>query len=131
MPKLYSRFIKRYGLLIFSITNNIKLILILALLISLNICYAQSSINNYSFNYQNDYYYLTDANGKIMESIELFTYAEPFSEGLALVEKNLKFGFIDTTGNLILDYQFIDAGSFSNGLAYASVDTWRNQRQTH
>lgn len=82
---------------------------------------AQSPINDFSFDYQDGSYYLADSNGKIIKSIKSFTYAEPFSEGLALVEKNLRFDFIDTTGNRVLHYQFLDAGSFSNGLAYASL----------
>ncbi len=99
-----------------------KSLCFLVLLVSINsidVC-AQEPEAKYGFSFQSNYYFLTDANGNIRESIDPFTYAEPFSEGLALVEKNLAFGYIDTTGALVVDYQYYDAGSFNNGLAYAS-----------
>ncbi|MCL2249070.1 MAG: WG repeat-containing protein [Oscillospiraceae bacterium] len=49
---------------------------------------------------------------------EEFDDARPFSnEGYASVKKNGKWGFIDTTGELKIDYKFDDALSFSGHLA--------------
>lgn len=43
--------------------------------------------------------------------------ALPFSEGLAPVCKDDKWGFIDKTGKVVIDYQFDAAASFSDGMA--------------
>ena len=40
-----------------------------------------------------------------------------FQEGLARVLKNGEWGYIDSTGNLVISYQFEDASHFSNGTA--------------
>jgi hypothetical protein len=40
-----------------------------------------------------------------------------FSDGLCRVKSNDKIGFIDTFGRVVIDYQFIDAHDFSNGVA--------------
>ncbi|PKL01317.1 MAG: hypothetical protein CVV56_01585 [Tenericutes bacterium HGW-Tenericutes-1] len=48
-------------------------------------------------------------------SLESFSY---FQEGLARVVKNGKFGYIDKTGEIIIDFDYEDAGHFSQGLAY-------------
>ena len=41
-----------------------------------------------------------------------------FSEGLAAVQKDGKWGYIDTKGRLVIDYQFDSAAYFSEGLAF-------------
>jgi len=51
-----------------------------------------------------------------------YTFAEPFQEGLALVENNLKFGFINNKGQIVIELKYSDAGSFSEGLGYFSYD---------
>lgn len=71
-----------------------------------------------------------DSTGKILPI--RFEWAKPFSEGLALVrplkssqnEKsdNSKSGFINTKGELVIDYRFDDAEPFSEGLASACID---------
>lgn len=48
-------------------------------------------------------------------SLESFSF---FQEGLARVVKNGKFGYIDKTGEVIIDFDYEDAGHFSQGLAY-------------
>jgi hypothetical protein len=55
-----------------------------------------------------------------------FEDARPFSaEGYAAVRKNGKWGFIDTSGNLKIDYIFDDALSFGQHLAAVKVnDMW-------
>lgn len=46
----------------------------------------------------------------------------PFSEGLAAVKKNDKFGFINTQGELVIPCQYQYAGSFKEGLACVVKD---------
>ena len=48
--------------------------------------------------------------------------AGSFSEGLAAVEINGKWGFIDHTGKEIIPLKYDDAGSFSEGLAPVKLD---------
>lgn len=90
--------------------------------ITIHILNAQNSVSSHSFLYQNEYYYLTNRCGKVNEKIEPFTYADSFSEGVALVSESLLFGYIDTTGSKVIDCLFYDAGSFNGGLAYASLE---------
>jgi TonB family protein len=49
-----------------------------------------------------------------------YTYAEPFSEGFAVVEHSLRFGYINSLGEIEIPIQFYDAGEFSEGFAYVS-----------
>ena len=46
-----------------------------------------------------------------------FDIVLPFSEGLALVGKDLQFGYIDTTGKLVIPFQWEFAFHFIEGLA--------------
>lgn len=46
-----------------------------------------------------------------------YDYANYFSEGLANVRKNRKFGLMDKTGRLVIGLQYDDTSSFSEGLA--------------
>ncbi|WP_083631302.1 TonB family protein [Labilibacter marinus] len=82
----------------------------------------QLSAQKVDFKYKKGYYHLLTEKRKVNKSIEPFNYAEPFSEGLALVEKDLKFGFIDKTGKLVIPFKFTDAGSFKKGITYAAVN---------
>ncbi len=45
----------------------------------------------------------------------------PFSEGVAMVRMGEKAGFINKTGNFVIQPQFMDAGSFTEGLALVSA----------
>ena len=45
-----------------------------------------------------------------------------FSEGLAEVELNDKWGFIDTMGNVVIPLKYDNAGFFSEGLAGVELD---------
>jgi hypothetical protein len=48
-----------------------------------------------------------------------------FSEGLARVQVGEKWGFIDKTGNLVIQPQFDEASEFSEGLARVRIgDKW-------
>jgi len=45
----------------------------------------------------------------------------PFNEGLAAVKTDDGWGFIDTTGKLVIERQFDNVGSFQDGLAFVSI----------
>lgn len=45
-----------------------------------------------------------------------------FSEGLAAVKKEKKWGYIDKQGNLVIDYKYEIVGNFSEGLANVYMD---------
>lgn len=47
---------------------------------------------------------------------DVFPYE--FCEGLALIEKDGKYGFIDTSGEVVIPFEYDDAQSFSEGLAF-------------
>ncbi len=49
--------------------------------------------------------------------------ADGFSEGLAGVRINGKHGFIDKTGQIVIEPRFISASQFSNGLAAVADQT--------
>ncbi len=100
-----------------------KNLLILIALASTYIVQTNAQGNNAEcgFKYKKGYYSLTNRKGKVIKNVEPFTYALPFSDGLSLVENNLKFGYIDSKGTTVIDYQFYNAGSFSSGLAYATL----------
>ena len=52
-----------------------------------------------------------------------FDDAKAFTEeGYAAVCRGGKWGFVDTDGELALDYAYEDAESFSNGLAAVCID---------
>ena len=55
-----------------------------------------------------------------------FVMAQPFSEGMALVDNGVYYGYIDATGTMVIDYQYKDATDFSEGLAAVRLqdDTW-------
>lgn len=61
-------------------------------------------------------YYLFNKKGEKVSNTS-FEDAELFSDGLAAVKNNDKWGFIDHKGNLVIDYKYQDAHSFSNGFA--------------
>jgi hypothetical protein len=45
---------------------------------------------------------------------------KPFSDGLAAVRVESKWGYIDKTGKFVIEPQFVGAGPFSEGLAAVS-----------
>lgn len=57
-------------------------------------------------------------------SIAPSTYedAKPFAENYAAVKNNGKWGFIDNTGTLVIDYQFDNARSFGDHLAAVEIN---------
>lgn len=55
--------------------------------------------------------------------VHQFDELYPFSEGLALVKKDNKFGYINTKGELVIPCQFGYASDFIDGTAIAAVDS--------
>ncbi len=55
--------------------------------------------------------------------VHQFDKLYPFSEGLALVKKDNKFGYINTKGELVIPCQFGYASDFIDGTAIAAVDS--------
>lgn len=47
---------------------------------------------------------------------------EPFSEGLAAVKMGYKYGYIDTTGKLVVRMEYDKAEPFSEGVALVKID---------
>lgn len=47
-------------------------------------------------------------------------YQCEYSEGLACVKKNHRYGFIDRNGKLVIPLNYSNAGNFSEGMAYVS-----------
>ncbi len=64
-----------------------------------------------------------DKTGKVVVPLE-YDYATPFSEGVAIVEKDAKQYIIDTGGNIVtaLDTYYDDFSIFSEGLAWVSKE---------
>lgn len=60
------------------------------------------------------------------EAVHKYDELYPFSEGLAAVKKNEKFGFINTKGELVIPCQYQYAGSFKDGLACVVKDEGDN-----
>ncbi|MDJ0515966.1 MAG: WG repeat-containing protein [Trichodesmium sp. MO_231.B1] len=55
-------------------------------------------------------------------SFDNANYSSSFSEGLAAVKKDGKWGYIDKTGKIVIPYQFDDAYGFQQGLAKVIVN---------
>lgn len=60
------------------------------------------------------------------DSVHQYDELYPFSEGLAAVKKNDKFGFINTKGELVIPCQYQYAGQFKGGLACVVKDEENN-----
>jgi hypothetical protein len=61
-----------------------------------------------------------DPQGKVAIASR-FSYAQPFSEGLAAVRDASGYGYIDHTGQYVIPPQFAEAFAFSNGYALVQV----------
>ena len=51
-----------------------------------------------------------------------YNRVDEFSEGLALIEQNGKYGYMDTQGNIAIAPQYDEAGNFSEGLVAVVLD---------
>ncbi|MDF5711983.1 MAG: WG repeat-containing protein [Nostoc sp. S4] len=64
-----------------------------------------------------------DMQGKIAISPDpKIKIAEPFYEGLASVDINGKWGYINRSGSIVIEPKFQNASRFRNGLAYVKVN---------
>lgn len=69
-------------------------------------------------------YYYIDRTGKRAWE-KAFVKCSNFSEGLASVEYEGKYGYLDTTGNFAIKPEYLYAGDFSGGLApVATLSGW-------
>lgn len=67
-------------------------------------------------------FWLCDENGKQKESLKADDVDVLTEDGLIAYEINGKWGFVDTSGNVIIEPQFEGAKSFSHGLAAICKD---------
>ncbi len=81
------------------------------------IFYSKSPVNN-PYRSENGF---IDKNGKFL-SILPYKYTQFFSEGLCAVAKDGKWGYINSKGDVVIDFQFDDCGDFYEGLAYMEQD---------
>lgn len=54
---------------------------------------------------------------EFIDAVHQYDELYPFSEGLAAVKKDGKYGYINTQGELVIPVQFYGAGGFSEGFA--------------
>ncbi|MCU0435504.1 MAG: WG repeat-containing protein [Bacteroidia bacterium] len=71
-----------------------------------------------------DQYHLIDHTGKTITR-RAYDFIGPFSEGLARVSRNECTGFIDITGNELIECRPAEFGNFSQGLAWMRDSTGR------
>jgi hypothetical protein len=63
-----------------------------------------------------------DTSGKFLFKFNDETFGYNFSEGFAaVVNENSLFGYVDSTGKVVIDYKFDDAAEFQEGLARVNV----------
>lgn len=65
------------------------------------------------------YFSYINKSGKIIETVDKFASARPFSEGLAAVkvDPNNCWAFVDTSGKLAIEPTYLSVQDFSEGLA--------------
>ena len=56
----------------------------------------------------------------------IYDFALPFSDGLAVVQKDDKVGFIDKNGKVVIPMIYDWASSFSDGLAIVGIGDWED-----
>lgn len=66
--------------------------------------------------------YISLSGKKLLSSCD-FNELGNFENGLAKVKRELKFGYIDTTGEEVVPLRFDELGPFSDGLSYATVES--------
>lgn len=60
--------------------------------------------------------------GKTILSLSQYTGANPFSEGLAVIEKGDKYGCIDKNGNIVIPFDYDEILDFSYGVTLVKKD---------
>jgi hypothetical protein len=71
---------------------------------------------------------MIDTNGNIVGENTFYDAKAPESENgyIAVANESGNWGFIDLIGDLVIDYKYSDAKSFSNGLAAVCIgDSWK------
>ncbi len=77
-----------------------------------------------------DYGFYRD-NGYVRDfSCGLVAVAREVSGATQSFDRQLKWGYMDATGRLVVDYIYDDAADFSEGLAYVACDTYRGYIDT-
>lgn len=70
------------------------------------------------------YFGYIDKKGEVVTPM-IYSYSEPFSEGLGAVRKNGKWGFVNAVGETIIPLIYSKVKSFSEGLAAVKInDNW-------
>lgn len=62
-------------------------------------------------------YALVDKNGKKIVKFGKYKFIDNFSDGLALVKKNRRYGYINSSGQIQIEPQYVYARRYSDGLA--------------
>ncbi len=76
-----------------------------------------------------DTFALVNRNGR--EAIQLnYQYVKDYHNGLLAVHNGSKWGFVDTTGQLVIDFQYSSAGHFYNGSAFVKTSSEQDGKQT-
>jgi len=65
----------------------------------------------------NQYSFIDKTGAEIIPPLTQYDFVDDFSEGLALVKSNDKFGYIDTTGDLVIPLKYTGANRFKESLA--------------
>lgn len=73
--------------------------------------------NAFNINVDYDFMFI-DNTGKVILDLSDYDSVQSFSEGLAVVEKEGKYGYIDKKGNVVIPIQYKTASDFSDGEAY-------------
>jgi hypothetical protein len=66
---------------------------------------------------KNQYIKIINIKGEVIKELIDVELAYPFFDGLAVIRKNDKYGYIDTKGNILINPIFSSAVSFQNGYA--------------
>lgn len=80
--------------------------------------------NGYAVATDNNGSYIVDKNGieKEIKSSEKIDGINHFTEGLAPILINWKFGFVNEKGVIVIEPKFVSVGFFSNNVAWARID---------
>ena len=80
--------------------------------------YGSAFNSGYALVLDDSTFYYINRNGDPVDFPFTIEDAKGFSEGLACVKNNDKWGYINTIGNWIIEPKYIHTGSFSNGRAW-------------
>ncbi len=69
-----------------------------------------------------DYPKIINEKGKVLHELKEFQMVLAFSENFAAVKKDDLYGYIDTSGSVVIEPQFVSAYKFKNGLARVQLD---------